>query len=112
MRNPITQIKKFMAQAHEPPRSDKWPAARRAHLKIEGWCRYCGGVKNLEVHHIMPFHDDPARELDPANFITLCERAGIECHLHAGHNDNWKNFNPGVRRLANSPGPDKPATAY
>src|SRR5208337_4177088 len=108
MRNPITQVRKWFA-LHGTKRSDKWPEVRAAHLKTEGWCRYCGGSLDLEVHHIHPFHLVPAQELDPANLITLCERMGIECHLHAGHLGNWKNFNPAVRQQATSPGPGRPA---
>lgn len=86
-------------------RSDKWPAVERAHLEKEGWCRNCGGTISLQVHHVMPFHLDPTKELDPSNLITLCEdvKDSVECHLHIGHLGSWKNFNPAVRSIADSP---------
>lgn len=94
-------------------RSDKWPEVERAHLDHEGWCRYCGGTTLLQVHHILPFHLDPARELDPSNLITLCEdyKDGVECHLHVGHLGNWKHYNPAVASVANSPKAGVPTAA-
>ena len=78
-----------------PKRSSKWPTARAAHLKDHGTCAVCNGTKNLEVHHIKPFHVDPSLELDPTNFITLCEsgKNGINCHLLVGHLGNFKSVN-------------------
>ena len=103
MRNPISILRKKLAQRVEPPRSDRWPEVRKSHLMREGWCRFCGGVKNLEVHHVWPFHLYPTMELDDSNLITLCERSGRECHLHVGHNDDWQSFNVCVREQAKSP---------
>lgn len=56
----------------------------------------CGGTKNLEVHHVKPFHIDPTLELDPTNLITLCEEMSKECHLKKGHLGNWKKVNENV----------------
>lgn len=88
------------------PRSPHWHAVEEAHLRLEPFCKYCGGTASLQVHHVLPFHLDPSRELDPTNLITLCENSqlGVECHLHIGHLGNWKTFNPHVRDVANSPG--------
>ena len=47
----------------------------------------------------MPFHLDPALELDPTNLITLCMDEK-ECHLHIGHGGSFKQYNPEVRRMA------------
>ncbi len=99
MKNPITQIVKAVA-LRGTKRSPQWPEVRKHWLADHGFCRGCGGILNLEVHHKEPFHDDPARELDPTNYITLCEKLGTECHLHIGHLDNWKNFNPNVETAA------------
>ena len=74
-------------------RSEKWAAARASHLQAEGWCALCGTQKDLEVHHLTPFHVAPVLELDPANLITLCRH----CHLEAGHLGNWTNDVPGLR---------------
>ena len=105
MRNPITTIEKLWFQRNESLRSPHWPAVRRAHLAIEGWCRACGNTKNLEVHHIQPFHLHPELELEPTNFLTLCEVIGSDCHLHKGHLGNWKSFNPVVNTQCTFPKP-------
>ena len=76
-------------------RSNHWPTVRKAHLKNQPDCAACGGTSFLQVHHKMPFHDDPSKELDPANLITLC-MGKTECHLKIGHGDNFKAFNPTV----------------
>jgi len=96
------------------PRSPHWPAVEKAHLKREGFCRYCGGVNRLQVHHVKPFHLHPEDELNQANLITLCEdsKDGIECHLHIGHLGNWKLFNPHVRTLADAPEAGVRSTHY
>jgi len=81
-------------------RSPHWPAVRAAHLKVQPACAYCGGVVQLEVHHIQPFHLFPELELDSENLLTLCEAsavlAGANCHLVIGHFGNWHRFNPAV----------------
>jgi 5-methylcytosine-specific restriction protein A len=81
-------------------RSPHWPAARAKHLELHSVCEVCGGKAKLQVHHISPFHLDPALELDPDNFITLCEakKFGINCHLLVGHLGNFKSFNKDVAR--------------
>lgn len=80
------------------PRSDKWPKVRAEHLKQFPVCAVCGGRHKIEVHHIRPFHIHPELELDPANFITLCEDDGdgVNCHLFFGHLGNFKSFNADV----------------
>lgn len=60
---------------------------------------YCGNEKNLEVHHIQPFHLQPELELDQSNLITLCEAIGADCHLRQGHLGNWKGCNPNIRQV-------------
>lgn len=79
-------------------RSDKWPAVREEHLKKEPACALCGGTDKLEVHHIRPFHIHPELELDPMNFITLCEanKEGFDCHLAFGHLGSFKSWNVSV----------------
>ena len=104
--NPITYIRdkidafriarKDSVRGLEAPRSPKWPGVRRAWLKDHPTCAACGSTTCIEVHHKQPFHLFPALELDPTNFITLCEEPGVEDHLHVGHHGNWKNFNPTV----------------
>ena len=87
---------------HSMPRSDHWPKVRLDYLKQHPTCALCGGIKKLEVHHIRPFHLHPNLELDPTNFITLCEDDddGINCHLFAGHLGNFKSWNVDVGKDA------------
>jgi 5-methylcytosine-specific restriction protein A len=80
-------------------RSPRWRAVEREHLKAEPFCRGCGTIVRLQVHHILPFAAHPELELDPANLITLCMGAN-ECHERIGHGGNFACYNPNVRRDA------------
>ena len=62
---------------------------------MHAYCAFCGAAVALEVHHIRPYHLHPELELDPANFVTLCE-GSPQCHLHVGHLGNWDSFNPAL----------------
>ena len=81
--------------ANAEKRSSKWPKIRDAHLKIDSVCNVCGTKENLNVHHIIPFHIDKTKELDPNNLITLCSHNG--CHFTFGHFFNWSASNPDIR---------------
>lgn len=91
-------------KSKKPPvkRSGEWTRVRGEHLKSHPECAVCGETKKVEVHHIMPFSDDPSLELDPNNLITLCEVAsgGIICHLCIGHCGNYRHYNPTVAKDA------------
>ena len=77
-------------------RSSGWPKARKAHKKANPTCAVCESTKSVEVHHIVPFNIAPDLELDPENFMSLCEnkRYGINCHLLIGHLGNYRRTNP------------------
>lgn len=75
-------------------RSGRWPSVRATHLKRQPKCIACGRDKDLEVHHVMPYHLDPALELDDGNLVTLC---ADPCHLVFGHCLSWQRWNPAVR---------------
>lgn len=76
-------------------RCSDWAKIRKQHLLRNPRCAVCGGTKKLEVHHIEPFHMNPARERDPTNLMTLCEsrKRGLTCHLFVGHKGNYRNQN-------------------
>src|SRR6056300_1305890 len=76
-------------------RSYTWSKVRKEHLKRNPECAACGRKDDLEVHHIVPYHVDPNRELDPSNLITLC---GKYCHFVFGHFMDWKSWNENVIR--------------
>lgn len=74
-------------------RSSQWNSVRKEHLKNQPECQACGRTKDVEVHHIEPFHINPSRELDPTNLITLCAKS---CHLVFGHLMDYKSWNTDV----------------
>lgn len=77
-------------------RSGQWPAVRRTHLRAFPSCAVCGSKTEPQVHHVVPFGEDPAKELDPTNLITLCRTH----HFCVGHAQNWRCANPHVREDA------------
>lgn len=85
------------------PRSARWRAVRAAHLDRFPACAACGhGLqRELNVHHIKPFHLFPELELVDDNLITLCERPSFSCHWVFGHGGHsWSDYNPAVRETA------------
>ncbi|HYE70421.1 MAG TPA: HNH endonuclease [Aquabacterium sp.] len=81
-------------------RSSAWATVRAEHLRANPECAACGGRTHLAVHHKVPFHVDPARELDPDNLITLCDHPARKCHFAIGHLWSWERWNPDVDRVA------------
>jgi 5-methylcytosine-specific restriction enzyme A len=98
MKKPLVKHIESEKEPKGSKRSDKWPKARKAFLVDNPTCAMCGGNKKLEVHHIRPFHLHPDLELDPKNFVTLCEnkKDGSNCHLLFGHLGSFKSFNVNV----------------
>lgn len=78
------------------PRSPKWKKLRLEHVKNNPRCAVCGGTFNVVPHHIVPFHEDPSKELDPDNLISLCEGNAFNCHFFFGHLRNWCKYNPDI----------------
>lgn len=104
-----TAIVACPAYAHEPagvahehaghgePRSPHWHTFRNAFIAKHPACAICGTTKDVEAHHVVPYHLDKSKELDETNLITLCR----EDHLIFGHLDSWKSDgNPAVRKQA------------
>lgn len=82
-------------------RSGKWAETRDLHLSLYPSCAICGNTKKVEVHHIIPFHVDPSKELEPSNLISLCEGWKLcNCHLVFGHLGNYKQYNGQVKAMA------------
>jgi len=79
-------------------RSSQWPAVRKDFISLNPYCAACGKAENLEVHHIIPYHEAPELELDPDNLISLCDQPGPDnCHLNVGHLGDFHQKNPNVR---------------
>lgn len=75
-------------------RSSHWARVRADFAAANPSCAVCGSIKKIEIHHVVPFHLDASRELDPTNLITLCESRGfLNCHLLFGHLGNYKKVN-------------------
>ena len=81
-------------------RSPKWPLIRAEHLKMYPKCAVCCGSEKIEVHHKLPFHLNPDMELNLGNLISLCSKAGKECHLVFGHLGSFKSWNPDIEEDA------------
>lgn len=67
-------------------RSGRWRSVRAAHVRLEPKCIVCDSDENLNVHHIIPFNDNPDLELDPDNLCTLCR----EHHFSVGHDPDFR----------------------
>jgi 5-methylcytosine-specific restriction enzyme A len=74
-------------------RSGKWRTIEKHFIAINSVCSACGGNKNLEAHHIIPFHINKNLELDPNNLITLCMGINRDCHLLIGHGGSFRRIN-------------------
>lgn len=76
-------------------RSPEWPKVRGAYIKEHPTCAVCGKKDNIQCHHKLPYHLHPNLELDPTNFISLCEGSGNH-HLWFGHLGNFQSYNADV----------------
>lgn len=74
-------------------RSPQWERKERE-FKAGKVCAACGTDRELEVHHLEPFHLHPELELEDGNLIVLCR---ID-HFVFGHFHNWKLWNPNCRK--------------
>lgn len=98
----------FKKELRYAKRSSQWPKLRKQHIEKQPCCQACGSCKKPEVHHIVPVHLDPSKELDPDNLITLCDRY---CHFTIGHLMSYHSWNTEViqdsanflKKIANRP---------
>ena len=98
------QLEAIDGMTYEGPRSGKWVEVRFDFVRKHPRCEACGSMANLNVHHVIPFHERPDLELDEGNLITLCR----EHHFRIGHDPDgkgprkpsWLESNPNVRRDA------------
>lgn len=70
-------------------RSPDWVKVRDTAVKKQPYCSICESKKELQVHHIKPFHIFPELELVETNLIVLCRRD----HFIFGHLTDWKSYN-------------------
>lgn len=76
------------------PRNPAWEGLS-VKVKAGSRCAYCRKTHDLEAHHIVPFHLQPALELVEANLVVLCRW----CHFVIGHFGDWKLFNPCILQI-------------
>lgn len=100
------QLESIDGMTYEGPRSSEWVYVRNEFVRRHPRCEACGSTANLNVHHIVPFHERPDLELVEDNLITLCR----EHHFRIGHDPDgkgprkpsWLESNPNVRSDAAS----------
>ena len=80
-------------------RDPHWHTESRKFIALYPTCKACGGNKLLAVHHKLPYHLYPHLEMDPKNWIVLCESSST-CHFLLGHGKNWSDYIPNVEELA------------
>lgn len=90
---------KFHEHIKSRHRSSQWNQVRDDYLSKNSSCKACGGKESLQVHHIVPFHIDRSKELDPSNLICLC-MGQHDCHLLIGHGGSFLCYNPNVTKDA------------
>lgn len=76
-----------------PGRHPHWAVVARDHVEAHPYCGCCRVTRDLQVHHVIPFHVRPDLELDHLNLLVLCRR----CHLFVGHLGDWRSWNVTVR---------------
>ncbi len=95
------QLESIDGMTYEGPRSSEWVQVRTDYVRKHPRCEACGSTANLNVHHVVPFHQRPDLELVEDNLITLCR----EHHFRIGHDPDgkgpmkpsWLLSNPNVR---------------
>lgn len=95
------QLESIDGMTYGGPRSGDWVQVRTDYVRKHPRCEACGTMANLNVHHVIPFHQRPDLELDEDNLITLCR----EHHFRIGHDPDgkgprkpsWLLSNPNVR---------------
>jgi len=98
------QLEAIDGMTYEGPRASEWVQVRSDFVRKHPRCEACGSGYNLNVHHIIPFHERPDLELVEDNLITLCR----EHHFRIGHDPDgkgprkpsWLESNPKVRQDA------------
>lgn len=78
-------------------RSPKWPQFKKDFESINPKkCAVCGNPK-VQLHHIIPFHASPEKELQFTNCLWLCEGLLTDNHhLWFGHLGNFQSINVDV----------------
>ena len=73
----------------------RWRRVRNDYYRLYPRCAACGYDKQIQVHHIVPWHVDESLRYDMSNLVSLCQ----PCHFRYGHFCNWRSWNPLVDDL-------------
>jgi len=77
-------------------RSSDWRDVRNSVVVEHPYCALCGAEKELEAHHIVPFHINPSLELATNNLAILCR----SCHYQLGHGGiSWSYENTNITKV-------------
>ncbi len=71
-------------------RAGEWAKLRARFVKENPVCVVSGLRTNVEVHHVVPFHEDPGLELVWENLRTVSR----PYHFLVGHLCSWADANP------------------
>jgi 5-methylcytosine-specific restriction endonuclease McrA len=81
---PIQRLSAWWTRVRQSPRVR---ATMKAYRNQYPACEYCGRVRRLAVHHVLPVHVRPDLAATWWNLMTLCFR----CHLSVAHLNNFTN---------------------
>ena len=73
----------------------EWRKTRSEFLKNQPLCQMCGITRELQVHHVYPWHLFIPLRFVHDNLVTLCQ----PCHFRFGHWQDWHRFNPEILEL-------------
>lgn len=73
----------------------RWRKTQQLFLKEQNVCQMCGITRELQVHHVYPWHLFATLRFDMNNLVTLCQ----PCHFRFAHWQNWHRFNPEILTL-------------
>lgn len=64
-----------------------WQRDMREELRAKDvMCRRCRQREGVEIHHVVPVHEDPSRAFDKTNITLLCD----PCHDEAHKKQGWQ----------------------
>ena len=85
-----------MSRTFGAARSSGWSTLSRRIIAEVGECEATGSKKNLEAHHIIPFHLRPDLELVRSNIIVLNKWI----HFFLAHFGYYGSWNENIREHA------------
>jgi len=72
-----------------------WRRVRNSYYRDNPACAACGYHKDIQVHHVVPWHAAPELRYTYSNLVSLCQ----PCHFRFGHFCDWRKWNPRILNL-------------